>query len=160
MDTKFRYSSTGQGVQVYVVDSGINAASVDFSGQIGAGYVAAYDGGTVNDCAGHGTHVAGIIAGTTYGVAKAATIIPVRIFACGSQSARNSDIMKGLNWILSRSHVGVRDVINMSFGTGGVRDPAIDSAVSSLHDAGFTMVASGPNANIDACSESPGGIPA
>lgn len=83
LDGSYTYNSTGAGVNVYVIDTGIRPTHQEFGGRasIAADYVG--DGQNGNDCNGHGTHVAGTIAGSTYGVAKSATIHAVRVLNCG-----------------------------------------------------------------------------
>ena len=114
--TTYNYdSSAGSGGYAYIVDSGINIAHNDFGGRAVRGYNAA--GGTFTDSIGHGTHVAGTIGGSTYGVAKKATLIDVKVFL-GEQSS-TSIILDGFNWAVndavSKGRRGA--VINMSLGT-------------------------------------------
>ena len=88
-------AASGTGVNAYVIDTGILGSHTEFGGRVGAGWTAVADGRGTGDCNGHGTHVAGTIAGKTYGVAKAATLIPVRVLDCAG-SGFNSDVIAAL----------------------------------------------------------------
>jgi subtilisin family serine protease len=115
LDNGYTYGTTGAGVTAYVVDTGVNLAHTEFTGRIGSGFSAI--GGTANDCNGHGTHVAGTIAGTSYGIAKAATVVPVRVLDCEG-SGWWSDVIAGIDWAVSH-HTGGPAVLNMSLSGGG-----------------------------------------
>ncbi|MFP5367092.1 MAG: S8 family serine peptidase, partial [Actinomycetes bacterium] len=96
-DGQYSFDSEGAGVNVYVVDTGLLMSHSEFSGRVPASWNAINDGHGVNDCNGHGTHVAGTAAGTTYGVAKKANIIPVRTLECDG-SGWSSTVMAGIDW--------------------------------------------------------------
>ncbi len=81
------YNQTGAGVHAYVIDTGLRATHTEFTGRVGNGYTAINDGRGTNDCNGHGTHVAGTIGGTRYGVAKAVRLHPVRVLDCSGSGA-------------------------------------------------------------------------
>ena len=163
LSNSYSYKSTGSGVTAYVVDSGIRPTQVDFGGRVAAGFDGINDGQGTNDCLGHGTHVAGIIGGATYGVAKAVTLVPVRTFACTGSSS-DSIIINGLNWILANHVAGVPAVVNMSL--QGSNSPPLDTAVQSVITAGVPVVVAagnGSSANnysvgVDACSQSPADV--
>jgi subtilisin family serine protease len=149
LDTWYTYDTTGAGVHAYVIDTGLNVTHNEFTGRVGAG--ADFIGGGVNDCNGHGTHVAGTLGGTTYGIAKAVTIHPVRVFGCSGGSPW-STIIAGMNWVAA-NHVAPA-VVNMSLGGGG--NTSADAAAANLVTAhGLTVVVAAGNSNADACGFSP-----
>lgn len=156
-DGKYRASLTGNGVDIYIMDSGINTGHNEFRGRIVDGVNFDPDQPTtdVSDCNGHGTHVSALAAGSTYGAAKNATIIPVRVYGCDN-AGPVSQVLAGVNYVLARMRTsGRRSVINMSF--GGERIGALDNAVRALTDAGGVVVAAAGNEHADACGTSPGG---
>jgi subtilisin family serine protease len=148
--------ASGAGVNAYVIDTGVLATHTEFGGRVAAGWSAIADGNGTTDCNGHGTHVAGIIAGKTYGVAKAATIIPVRVLDC-TGSAYTSDVVAGLDWVASNHAAGTPAVANMSL--GGSASAMVDSAVQSLIADGVTTTVSAGNSAVDACNGSPARVP-
>ena len=153
LDGLYRYDLTGQGVDVYVVDTGIRYSHSEFGGRALSGFDAfAGDG---SDCHGHGTHVAGTAGGATYGVAKGATLVSVRVLDCRG-SGTISGVVAGLDWIAG--HATGPSVANLSL--GGAASATLDQAVASLVAAGVaTVVAAGNNA-ADACGFSPARAPA
>ncbi|MFD0724633.1 S8 family peptidase [Lysobacter brunescens] len=154
LDTWYTYDTTGAGVHAYVIDTGLNVTHNEFTGRVGLG--ADFIGGGVNDCNGHGTHVAGTIGGTTYGIAKAVTIHPVRVFGCSGGSPW-STIIAGMNWVAA-NHVAPA-VVNMSLGGGG--NASADAAALNLQTThGLTVVVAAGNSNADACGFSPARAPA
>lgn len=149
LDGWYTYDTTGAGVHAYVIDTGLNLTHSEFTGRIGAG--ADFIGGGVNDCNGHGTHVAGTLGGTTYGIAKAVTLHPVRVFGCSGGSPW-STIIAGMNWVAA-NHV-TPAVVNMSLGGGG--NTSADLAAANLVSAhGLTVVVAAGNSNANACGFSP-----
>jgi subtilisin family serine protease len=153
LNTQYTYDTTGAGVHAYVIDSGLNVTHNEFIGRVGNGVD--FIGGGVNDCNGHGTHVAGTIGGTTYGIAKAVTIHPVRVFPCVGGSPF-STIIAGVNWV-ANNHVAPA-VVNMSL--GGPGNTSLDNAVANLHNInGITVVVAAGNSNANACNFSPARAP-
>lgn len=144
----YEYTATGSGVTVYVIDTGI-AAHSDFSGRLGSGYDAVGDGNGTEDCNGHGTHVAGTVGGTTYGVAKDVTLVPVRVLDCEG-SGTDAGVIDGMDWVAGR---GGPAVANMSLGGGA--SSAVDAAVARMTGAGVTTVVAAGNESADACTSSP-----
>jgi subtilisin family serine protease len=152
----YEYTSDGTGVTAYVVDTGIRRTNADFGGRVTR---AAFDafGGDGEDCNGHGTHVAGTIGGTTYGVAKAVQLVPVRVLNCdGSGSV--SGIVAGLDWVLQHRAPGAPALVNMSLG-GASRSTSLDLAVERVTASGLLVVAAAGNSGSDACQVSPAGVP-
>lgn len=141
----------GRGVHTYVLDTGVDVDHVEFTGRIGEGFSAV--GGDFLDDHGHGTHVAGTVGGTEFGIAKKVVIHPVRVLVNGSGS--DSQVIAGIDWVTA--HVqqnGWPAVANMSLG-GGV-SPALDMAVCNSIQAGISYaVAAGNDNGGDACLKSP-----
>ncbi|MCU1351274.1 MAG: serine protease [Acidimicrobiales bacterium] len=154
LSNSYSYASSGVGVTAYVIDTGLRADHVQFRGRVGAGYSAI--GGGTSDCVGHGTHVAGTIAGTTYGLAKSVVVRPVRIFDCsGSGSA--SDAIAGIDWVIGNHRAGTPAVANMSFGFTVVV-PSVDAAVQSLINDGVTTSISAGNGGDDGYADDACGV--
>ena len=154
LDTKYTYPNSGAGVDVYVIDTGIRTTHSEFTGRVKPGaFVDFEDGNGVNDCEGHGTHVAGTVGGTTWGVAKAVSIIPVNVFQCGSGSTTTTDIIIGMNWVIKNHQAGQPAVVNISI--SGPPDDLIDAYVNAMIADGITVVVSaGNDPNVSSCSTS------
>jgi serine protease len=150
LNQTYTYDTTASSVHAYIIDTGILLNHAQFSGRIGNGYDAVSNGGNANDCNGHGTHVAGTVGGTTYGVAKEVKLHPVRVLGCNGSGA-NSGVIAGMDWV-AQNHVKPA-VVNMSL--GGSADQATDDAVNRLHNAGVTVVVAAGNNSGNACSYSP-----
>ncbi|TKV28841.1 serine protease [Arthrobacter sp. NamB2] len=148
----FTTATTGAGVTAYVVDSGVLGSHAEFGGRVGTGWSAIADGRGAGDCNGHGTHVAGTIAGATYGVAKAATVVPVRVFGC-TGSGYTSDVIAGLDWVAGHHAAGTPAVVNLSL--GGAASSTVDAALQGVINDGVTAVVAAGNSAADACSTSP-----
>lgn len=149
LNGQYTYNTAGAGVKVYVIDSGINRNHADFVGRVAPGTYVDYLGST-NDCSGHGTHVSSTIAGTTWGVAKQATIVPVRIFGCTGGSYYT---IAAMDWVRGNHASGTPAVVNLSL--GGPRSVATNDAVQRLLSDGVTVVASAGNDTVNACTQSP-----
>ncbi|PNH79994.1 serine protease [Arthrobacter sp. AFG20] len=145
-------ASSGAGVSAYVVDSGVLSAHAELTGRVASGWSAISDGLGTGDCNGHGTHVAGTIAGKTYGVAKAATVVSVRVLDCNG-SGFNSDVIAGLEWVASHHQAGTPAVANLSLGS--TTSAMVDAAVQGIIDDGVTAVVAAGNSAVDACNSSP-----
>ncbi|ENR2980145.1 S8 family peptidase [Acinetobacter nosocomialis] len=150
LNSTYSYSQTGTGTTAYIVDTGILSTYQEFSGRVLNGYTAISDGNGTTDCNGHGTHVAGTVGGTTYGVAKNVKLVPVRILGCDGSGA-SSNVIAGLDWILKNGSKPA--VVNMSL--GGAASSSLDSAVENLYNNGYVMVVAAGNSNTDACTSSP-----
>nr|WP_306629930.1 S8 family serine peptidase [Arthrobacter ulcerisalmonis] len=152
----YSWTAAGTGVTAYVVDTGILASHSDFGGRVAAGWTAVADGNGTTDCNGHGTHVAGTVAGATYGVAKSATLVPVRVLDCAG-SGYNSDVVAGLDWIAANHAAGAPAVANLSL--GGAASSTVDAAIQAVIDDGVTTVVAAGNSAVDACTASPARVP-
>jgi aqualysin 1 len=152
----FTYFRTGAGVRAYVIDTGIRFNHTQFGGRAVSGFDAV-NGGSADDCNGHGTHVAGTIGGSTYGVAKGVTLVGVRVLGCNG-SGSTSGVIAGVNWVTGNHQAGQPAVANMSLG-GGVSS-ALDTAVRNSIADGVSYAIAAGNGNIfgmavNACNTSP-----
>jgi aqualysin 1 len=150
LSNSYTYNFTGQGVHAYIVDTGIRATHLEFAGRMGVGFTSVADGNGTNDCNGHGTHVAGTVGGSTWGVAKGVTLHAVRVLNCAG-SGTTAGVIAGVDWVTS-NHVKPA-VANMSLG-GGIQ-PALDDAVARSIAAGVVYTIAAGNSAADACSFSP-----
>ena len=153
----YTYTNTGAGVKAYVIDTGIRLSHAQFGGRAITGFDAVTSGGTAADCNGHGTHVAGTIGGSTYGVAKAVTLVAVRVLGCNG-SGSYSGVIAGVDWVTGNHGAGQPAVANMSL--GGPTSSALDTAVrNSIADGVAYAIAAGNGnqggAPVNACKSSP-----
>jgi len=144
----YTYSSTGSGVTAYVIDTGIAPGHSDFGGRASNVYDAL--GGNGQDCNGHGTHVAGTIGGSTYGVAKGVQLRGVRVLGCDG-SGSTSGIITALNWV--RANATKPAVANMSLGGG--YSASLNTAATNLAASGVFLAVAAGNEDQDACNVSP-----
>ncbi|MYX72497.1 S8 family peptidase [Streptomyces sp. SID3915] len=152
LDGAYEAPGAGQGVTAYILDTGIESAHSEFGGRVGTGYDAIGDGRDGEDCNGHGTHVAGTVAGSTYGVARSASLVPVRVLDCEG-SGSWAGIIAGLDWIANNAQQPA--VVNASL--GGPSSSAVDDAFDALVKQGTLPVVAAGNENQDACDVSPAG---
>lgn len=154
LDLLYHYNGTGAGVTAFVIDTGIRSDHVEFTGRLAPGYTAVADGNGTQDCNGHGTHVAGTIGGTTWGVAKQVTLAPVRVLDC-SGSGTYSGVIAGVDWVASTTQRPA--VANMSL--GGSFSSSMNAAVAGAVANGVTMIVAAGNSSADACNYSPASEP-
>ncbi len=157
----YGYAATGAGVTSYIIDTGINLGHSDFGGRAVTGYDAV-DGGSADDCQGHGTHVAGTVGGSTYGIAKQTSLVAVRVLDCNG-SGSTSGVIAGVDWVTADHQAGEAAVANMSLGGG--TSTALDQAVARSIADGVTYAIAAGNGNalgvpVDACTQSPARVAA
>ena len=149
LSNSFTYTATGSGVRAYIIDTGIRTTHSEFGGRASGGANFA-NGQSTDDCNGNGTHVAGTVGGTTYGVAKNVSLVAVRVLNCAG-SGSTTGVVSGINWV--KQNAVLPAVANMSLG-GGV-STTIDNAVSSAVNAGITFAVAAGNSGANACNYSP-----
>jgi subtilisin family serine protease len=172
LNDRYKHTASGSGVTAYVVDTGVRGSHLDFttnsagvivSSRVTGGISKLADDDTTADCLGHGTHVAGTIGGTVYGVAKQVTLVPVRVLDCDGVSS-SQIVAEGLDWIVGH-HTGGPAVANLSLTNEGGADPVVEDAVNRMIADGITTVIAAGNGVYDkethdyqgvgACSVSP-----
>ncbi len=154
LSASYTYSASGAGVHVYILDTGLRTTHVDFGGRAVGAYTVIDDGNGTNDCNGHGTHVAGIVGGTTYGVAKGVTLHAVRVLDCKGYGSY-SGIIAAIDWLNQNRMLPA--VANLSL--GGPASTALNDAVQSSINAGVTYAVAAGNESQDACNSSPASAP-
>ena len=164
LSKSYSTTATGSGVTAYIVDTGILFGHSDFGGRAVSGFDAV-DGGSADDCNGHGTHVSGTVGGTAYGVAKSVRLVGVRVLDCGGSGA-TSGVIAGVDWVTGNHQAGAPAVANMSLGGGA--SAALDTAVAnSIADGVSYGVAAGNDGGTvgeltgaaNACNSSPARVP-
>lgn len=154
-DKKYTYPDAGgEGVTAYVIDTGVRISHKDFGGRASHGFDAVDNDETADDGNGHGTHVAGTIAGTSHGVAKKSKIVAVRVLD-DNGSGTTEQVVAGIDWV-TQHHAGP-SVANMSLGGGA--DEALDEAVRRSIAAGVTFAVAAGNESSDAGQGSPSRVP-
>ncbi len=154
LNTTYIYTPTGAGVDAWIIDTGILTTHNQFGGRAQHGFTAINDGRGSTDCNGHGTHVAGTVGGTTYGVAKNVTLYAVRVLGCNG-SGTTTGVIAGMDYVAT-NRTGPT-VANMSLGGGA--SSATDSAVARMTAAGVTVAVAAGNDNGNACNSSPARAP-
>ena len=154
--TDYSYDFDGTGVYAFIIDTGIRSTHSEFGGRVDTakGFTAITDGNGVEDCNGHGTHVAGTVGGSTYGVAKNVTLVPVRVLDCtgsGSTSGVIAGVEHVANW--AKGNTSADAVANMSLGGGAYS--LLDTAVNNAVAANVVMAVAAGNNNANACNYSP-----
>jgi aqualysin 1 len=155
MDGSYTYASTGAGVNVYILDTGIRTTHAEFAGRAVQAFTAYNDGKGANDCNGHGTHVAGTVGGTKYGVAKAVKLYAVRVIDCAG-SGTTSTVIAGVDWVTQNRVLPA--VANMSLGS--TFSSTMNTAVQNSINAGVVYAVAAGNSSADACNYSPQSLPA
>jgi subtilisin family serine protease len=155
LNGNYNYTPTGAGVHVYVIDTGIRTAHTQFGGRASISFDSIGDGQNGNDCNGHGTHVAGTVGGSIYGVAKGVTLHAVRVLDCAGNGT-DSTVVAGVDWVTA-NHASPA-VANMSLGGGA--SSTIDTAVQNSIASGVTYAVAAGNDGLNACNYSPARVAA
>jgi hypothetical protein len=155
LNNSYTFNFNAAGVHAYIIDTGIRATHSEFTGRIGNGMDAVDNDGNPADCNGHGTHVAGTVGGTTWGVAKGVTLHAVRVLDCNG-SGSTAGVIAGIDWVTA-NHISPA-VANMSLGGGA--SASLDAAVNNSIASGVTYAVAAGNENTDACLSSPSRVPA
>ncbi|MVN87073.1 S8 family serine peptidase [Deinococcus sp. HMF7620] len=150
LNGSYVYDATGSGLRAYIIDTGIRTTHTNFGGRAIWGTNTTGDGNN-SDCQGHGTHVAGTVGSSTYGVAKGVTLVAVKVLNCQG-SGSNSGVIAGVNWAVSNKGSATA-VANMSLGGGFSQ--AVNDAVNSAASRNLVMVVAAGNENQNACNVSP-----
>ncbi|MFB7407460.1 S8 family peptidase [Streptomyces sp. NPDC056202] len=150
LDNDFTTQGSGAGVTAYILDTGIDYNHDEFGGRATFGFDAMGDGRYGQDCNGHGTHVAGTVAGATYGVARKANLVSVRVLGCDGRGSY-SGMIAGFDWVAKNARQPA--VLNGSL--GGDRSVALNNAATALAAAGVLPVIAAGNSSKDACDVSP-----
>ncbi|HCT79721.1 MAG TPA: serine protease [Micromonosporaceae bacterium] len=161
LNNTYNYTRTGAGVRAYIIDTGVRFSHNEFGGRAVSGFDA-IDGGSADDGNGHGTHVAGTVGGTTYGVAKNVTLVGVRVLN-NEGSGTTEQVVAGIDWVTADHDPGEPAVANMSL--GGSADAVLDAAVQrSINDGVSYAIAAGNGFlglfALDACTQSPARVAA
>ena len=151
LSTTYEYNADGTGVTAYIIDTGIRFDHEQFGGRATSGFDAV-DGGSADDCNGHGTHVSGTVGGATYGIAKNVRLVAVRVLDCGG-SGTTSGVIAGIDWVTADHATGAPAVANMSLGGGA--STSLDNAVIKSIEDGVTYGIAAGNSNANACNYSP-----
>jgi subtilisin family serine protease len=150
LDHRYTYPSVNNAVDAYVIDSGVRITHREIQGR--ATWAANFAGDGKNyDCSGHGTHVAGTIAGSTVGVAKSARIVALKVFGC-SGSGLMSNVLRAVDWVTANGHRPA--VVNMSLGADG-NDPALVAGIQKSVQRGYNYAVAAGNSHMNACEVSP-----
>ncbi|SBV04042.1 Serine protease, subtilisin family [Streptomyces sp. Ncost-T6T-1] len=151
LDQRYTYpDKAGEGVTAYVIDTGVRISHSDFGGRAFNGYDAIDNDNVAQDGHGHGTHVAGTVAGTAHGVAKKAKIVGVRVLN-NQGSGTTAQVVAGIDWVTANAVKPA--VANMSLGGGA--DAVLDAAVQRSIDSGITYAVAAGNESTNANTKSP-----
>jgi hypothetical protein len=150
LDRRFVTHDDGRGATAYIMDTGIDYGHSEFGGRAVPGFDSVGDGRRGEDCQGHGTHVAGTVGGTHYGVAPAARLVSVRVLDCAGQGT-DADVLAAMDWVAVNAIQPA--VLNASL--GGAYSPAVNEATNALARSGVLPVVAAGNATQDACGVSP-----
>ncbi len=150
LNNSYTYPTTASNVRAYIVDTGVRLTHTTFGGRAISGRDTVDSDNDATDCNGHGTHVAGTVGGSQYGVAKGVQIVGVRVLNCQG-SGSNAGVIAGVDWVTANAVKPA--VANMSL--GGSASSALDSAVRNSIASGIAYSLAAGNSNANACNSSP-----
>ena len=158
LSTTYSYVTTASNVTAYIIDTGIRTSHTQFGARATLGFDAFRKAAANGDCNGHGTHVAGTVGGSTYGIAKQVRLVAVRVLDCNG-SGTTSGVIAGIDYVAGRKAAspGTPMVANMSLGGGA--STALDNAVANAVSRGVVFAVAAGNSNVDACTASPARAP-
>ena len=158
LSTTYSYVTTASDVTAYIIDTGIRTSHTQFGARATLGFDAFRKAAANGDCNGHGTHVAGTVGGSTYGIAKEVRLVAVRVLDCNG-SGTTSGVIAGIDYVAGRKAAspGTPMVANMSLGGGA--STALDNAVANAVSRGVVFAVAAGNSNVDACTASPARAP-
>lgn len=160
LNGQYNQNLTGAGVTIYVVDTGVEGTHPEFGGRVRSGFSTVDDSDGTGDCADHGTHVAGIAAGEDHGVARQASVVPVKVLGCGFAGG-DQQLIDGINWMVNHHRAGTPAVANLSIAhpaSGSATAGQVDAAVERAVADGITVVIAAGNESMSAGAEYPGRV--
>lgn len=160
LDNQYSVRDSGENVWIYVVDSGIRASHEEFEGRAQEGYdFVNNERDSSMDCTGHGTHVAGIIAGKRFGVARKARIIAIKVFGCDNK-AKSSRLIDAIGWILVDSKIKSREnvVVTLMFSTSDHESTILETTIKGLVRSGIPVIVPAGNHAANSCAFYPASV--
>lgn len=156
----FDVRPSGESVWIYLLDSGVRASHSEFEGRIHPGFDFVNDQpGKSPDCTGHGTHIAGIIAGKTFGVSRKANIVPIRVFGCNNK-AKITSVINAIGWALVDARVQSREnvMVSMMFSASSATSTILNSAVKALIRARIPVIIPAGDNSANTCDYYPASL--
>jgi len=154
LNGSYTYPNAGTDVHAYIIDTGIWLEHPDFAGRLDPGYSAIVPDGNSRDCHGHGTHIAGTLGGTLYGIAKQVRLVPVQVFNC-SGSGDSVSVIAGVEWVTQNAVLPAVATMSLT----ATASQAIDTAVEASIASGVSYAVAAGNYDADACGYSPARVP-
>jgi len=152
LNSLYQYSTTASNVTAYIIDTGIRTTHSNFGGRAVWGTNTTGDGNNT-DCNGHGTHVAGTVGGSTFGLAKGVRLVAVKVLNCAG-SGTLAGVAGGIDWVTQQHTAGAPAVANMSLGASG-SNATMETAVRNSIADGVTYAIASGNSNSDGCNFTP-----
>lgn len=154
LNGSYTYPNTGTDVHAYIIDTGIWLEHPDFAGRLDPGYSAIVPDGNSRDCHGHGTHIAGTLGGTLYGIAKQVRLVPVQVFNC-TGTGDSVSVIAGVEWVTQNAIKPAVATMSLT----ATASQAIDTAVETSIASGVSYAVAAGNYDADACGYSPARVP-